>query len=298
MSKTHRKEGELTVSDDTTSNDGWVIKPPTIPRTPARLESTPAAPARAAPESVERAPETLGELLRPVFRGFTCSLPQILPRLAIFLGIVVIINVVLMPLQLWTMPRAVASFLKIVIFLTAAYSAIIPKTVFWTIVFIWGKNLLRTAAREGPGTIFGRFGRGFSAALDLLASSGQGGLPTLVAGAGLGITACVYLSSTVTGRSAPAILATLGVVYLLGTTDSLFLSAVHLGTRDLMRFFRDDAPLSEKGVQRLLAACVPGVVLGLLLMLVSATLGYLMGALALLGGVVLVFVLPTADAES
>ena len=294
----HWKEGEQTVSDDTMSNNGWVINPPTIPGMPPRLDPVQAPPQRQAVKPAEHAPETLSELLGPALRGLTRSLPKLLPKLAIFLGIVVILNVILMPLQLWAMPRAVASFLEVVMFITAAYSSIIPKTIFWTIIFIWGKNLLRGAVREGPGTIFGQFGRGFSNALELLTAHAQGNLPPLVAGAGLGIVTCVYLSSTQPGRSAPAILATLGIIYLLGAERSMFLSAVHLGTRDLMRFFRKEAHLSRTGVGRLLAASVPGAIIGLLLLLVHATLAYVMGALALLGGVVLLFAGPATRADS
>ena len=261
------------------------------------MESAPPTPATRHADDLSDAPETLGELLIPAIKQFTRVLPKMLPKLAVFLLIVIAINVILMPLQLWRTSPAIASFLEVVIFLTAAYSAIIPKTFFWTLIFMGIRHVLRQARSEGVSSIFNQFSRGFSVTIEFVTSGLQKSLPTLVAGAGLGIMATIYLSSTTPGRSAPAILAMVGIIYLQGAEGSLLVSAVHLGARDVMRFFKKGARLEKRGVQRFLAAALVGAPLAFLLMLISSTVGYVIGTLVILAGAALPF-LRSAPGES
>ncbi len=261
------------------------------------MESAPPAPATRHADDISDTPETLGELLIPAVKQFTRVLPKMLPKLAVFLLIVIAINVILMPLQLWRMSPAIASFLQVVIFLTAAYSSIIPKTFFWTLIFMGIRHVLRQARSEGVSAVLNQFTRGFSVTIEFVTSGLQKSLPTLVAGAGLGVLATIYLSSTTPGRSAPAILAMVGIIYLQGAESSLLVSAVHLGARDVMRFFKKGARLEKSGVQRFLASALVGAPLAFLLMLISSTVGYVIGTLVILTGVALLFV-RSAPSES
>ena len=267
-----------------------LIAPPTIPRIPGSVGSAPPAPARRHADDIPDAPETLGQLLLPAIKGFTRVLPKMLPRLAVFLLIVIAINVILMPLQLWRMSPAIASFLEVVIFLTAAYSSILPKTFFWILIFMGARHILRQARFAGIPAVLNQFTRGCTATVELLTSGLQKSLPVLIAGAGLGMMATIYLSSNTPGRSAPTILAMIGIIYLQGAGSSLLVSAVHLGARDVRRFFKKGAQLEKRGVQRFLAAALVGAPPAFLLMLISSTVGYVIGTLVILVGVALPFV--------
>ncbi len=223
---------------------------------------------------------------------FVRSLPRVLPRIAIFLGAIVLINAILHPLEVWRLSPTVASIATFFIFISAAYSSIIPKTVFWTIGFLWVKGVLRHLRRNGTAATLARFTGGAEAARSLLMDSASTRLGTLVGGAGLGVVLGIYLSGGMLGRSTPAIVTLAALVYLLGTEDSAFVTVVRLGAGDLARLVGRQGP-TEDAVRTGLAALGAGLILSALPMLVDAgTVGYIVGALAVVAGLAMPLVLP------
>ncbi len=264
-------------------------EPPPRPRSAGASIPTPQAPT--APTTGD--PETLREYLQPAAGRFVRSLPRVAPRLAIFLGAIVLINAVLHPLSLWRLPPTIASIATVLIFLSAAYSSILPKTVFWAVGFLWVKAVLRHWRRRGTDATAARFREGIESARALLVDGAATRPQALVGGAGFGLGIGIYLSGGMLGRSTPAILTWVALVFLLGAKESNLVTVLRLGAADVVRLLGRDGRPSEEAVRTTLAAGCAGLVVAVLPMLIGiVTAGYILAGLAILAGLIMPLVRP------
>ena len=246
------------------------------------------------PASTATNPDSLSEILVPAARGFMASLPGTLPKLAIFLGIIVIANVLLMPLEAEHLSPGLASIARILIFLSAAHSPVLGKILFWTIGFIWIRALLRDARRAGPPTVPSRFAAGTRNGVASIRDGIGDELHILVTGVGFGILSAIYLSAQNLARSAPAIVTAAAILYFLGSAgDPTPLALVRAGAKDLGRLVGREIASDEDAARLLLTAVLCGLLMGLFLLLLAVPgPGLVIGALALLGGMAMPFIMP------
>ncbi|MCR4431498.1 MAG: hypothetical protein NUV45_10815 [Tepidanaerobacteraceae bacterium] len=93
--------------------------------------------------------ETLASWLIESFRRGIYSVPKIGGQLLIQSGIVLAVNLIFWPIKTWQLPGPIAFFVTAIIFLTATYNDIIPKTIYWVIVFTFGKRLFLKIKNQG-----------------------------------------------------------------------------------------------------------------------------------------------------
>ncbi|NSW91873.1 MAG: hypothetical protein HPY74_14590 [Firmicutes bacterium] len=93
--------------------------------------------------------ETLASWLIESFRRGINSVPKMVGQLLIQSGIVLAVNLIFWPIKTWQLPGLIASFVTAIIFLTATYNNIIPKTIFWVIIFTFGKRLFLKIKNQG-----------------------------------------------------------------------------------------------------------------------------------------------------
>ncbi|MHB8129348.1 MAG: hypothetical protein ACYDEX_10150 [Mobilitalea sp.] len=93
--------------------------------------------------------ETLFSWLGESIKAGIKALPKTWLMLAIQLGVVLVVNFVFWQIKIWTLPRGIASLVSAIIFLTATYNNIIPKTIYWVIIFTFGKRLLFKMKKDG-----------------------------------------------------------------------------------------------------------------------------------------------------
>ncbi|MDP3058766.1 MAG: hypothetical protein Q8N36_04850, partial [bacterium] len=94
-------------------------------------------------------PESLYSWLTSLVKAGVKSLPTMAKSLGIQLGIVAAVNFILWPINTYKLGGFLAKLVGLLVFLTATYNDIIPKTFFWVIVFTFGKRLFRKIKATG-----------------------------------------------------------------------------------------------------------------------------------------------------
>lgn len=278
------------------------------------------------PKSVEQVkpPENLNELKRQLKRGphlepasspkeetllgwisesaktAVKSAPSMAKVIGIQLGIVLAINLVFWQIETWKLPGGISNFVMLVVFLTATYNNILPKTIYWVIVFTFGKRLFKRLSKEGfqatiepMKNLVPEFKKTAGAIQDKFYSF-------LLIGGGVGLIVANNFASYSRFSGARnkidkyfvAIVISFTVSYILGEgRKNGIVKFIKLAIQDLSKLFHRSLP--EK-IDDLVFILLGGFVLGLLL---DAPLifmkfmygGYILGVLAILIGVGLNF---------
>ena len=85
--------------------------------------------------------ETLFLWFKQTVRMGIKSLPSQMKGIVIRLAIVTAINLIFWTAEPYLMPTFIGRLISLVVFLTATYNDIIPKTIFWVIIFTFGESL-------------------------------------------------------------------------------------------------------------------------------------------------------------
>jgi len=275
---------------------------PRIPQpvTPLPPVSPPFALPKAAGVPVLGKEETLVSWVLDSFKAGIKSLPKIARQLAIQLGIVLAVNFILWPLDTWVLPGPLANLASIAVFLTATYNNIIPKTIYWVIVFTFGKRLFGKIRREGFARAIQpmrQIGPEFNKAKAALADKAYS-LLLLGGGAGLIIANNFASYSRFSGarnkmdKYFVALVISFTVSYILGENQKgpLFKFA-RLAQQDLSRLFRRTPVAVDAHTYVALTGFVLGLLLDAPLILLKMMYGgYILGAVCLAGAAVLPFI--------
>lgn len=256
----------------------------------------------ASQEAPAKEPEHLIPWLMGDLRKAIRAIPHHIVSLAIYAGIVLFVNLVFWTANGYSLPAWLApvrSFISLVVFLTATYNDIIPKTVFWVLLFTFGKKLVLSMRKRGFGASFACLKKivpEFKAAAGRL---GTKAYSTLLIGAGIGLTVANNFASYSRFSGARnkidkyfiVLIMAFTISYLLGEANKTgIFRFVKLGTKDIALLFGKANGLSDDGVYILLSGFIAGLILDAPLVLLQWMYGgYILGLVAVVAGLVMVF---------
>ncbi|MFZ5944728.1 MAG: hypothetical protein ACOYVD_11495 [Bacillota bacterium] len=219
------------------------------------------------------------------------NLPNILKTILLPLVIVTAINIALESIPTYSVQGIARTLLFMLVFVTSSYNSIIPRTLFWIIVFTIGKTLYRRIRSEGVSKVFADF-RTFPGNL-LGARKNLGMLSNyiLLASGGVGFIAANFLTRN--NRFDKVLVTYVIAIALVNTlskgTKTMLFTALKLIYKDCAGFIKKAGVLTDNKIFIL----VSGFTLGLLLNSIFGVIkldfgGYILGSLLLAAGLLLI----------
>lgn len=235
------------------------------------------------------------------------ALPKIWLMIAIQLGIVLVINFIFWQIKTWTLPTGIASIVSIIIFFTATYNNIVPKTIYWVILFTFGKRLFKKIQKEGFGkaispmkTIVPEFKNAFSS-LQSKAWS------LLLIGGGFGLIIANNFASYSRFSGARnkmdkyfiALVISFTVSYILGERKNKgIFKFLRLALQDIGTSLKKPIPYTDHHSFIILSGFVLGLLLDAPIILMKIMYGgYILGTLALAAGIAFIFLQKAKDKQ-
>jgi hypothetical protein len=227
-------------------------------------------------------------------------LPKTIKGLAIQLAIVLAINFIFWPIQTWRLPGPVASLVSLIIFLTATYNNVIPKTIYWVIIFTFGKKLFSRIRKDGPGKALAPIkgiGPEFAKARQALQARAW---TLLLLGGGIGLIVANNFASYSRFSQARnkmdkyfvAIVISFAVSYILGESKKGWLFKFgRLASNDIARIRKQKSTYTDDHTFLLLSGFVAGLLLDAPLILMKMMYGgYILGLVSMVGAVALIVI--------
>lgn len=227
--------------------------------------------------------------------------PKMAKQLGIQLGVVFLINFIFWQIKPWQLSGIFSKIATFIIFFTATYNNVIPKTIYWVIVFTFGKRLVKRMAKEGFFKALKPLSQtppAFKNALNHLEGKAYS---LLLLGGGVGLVVANNFASYSRFSEARnkmdkyfvAIVISIAVSYILGESKKNGLVRfVTLAIQDLNKLLKrkPSVDLNSK-VFILLTGFVMGLLLDAPLILMKFMYGgYIVGMLMICIGIVLEFV--------
>ena len=231
------------------------------------------------------------ESLQTGIRNF----PKMVKLLAIQLGIVLAINLIFWPLKTNALPGPISSIVSVIIFLTATYNNVIPKTIYWVIVFTFGKKLFFKIKKEGFAAVLNPI-KGIvpefkKAQLALKEKS----YALLLVGGGAGLIVANNFASYSRFAGARnkidkyfvALVISFAVSYILGESKKGWLFKFgRLASGDLCRLLKRQSTYTDNHTFILLSGFVAGLLLDAPLILLKLMYGgYILGGVLICGAI-------------
>lgn len=267
-----------------------------VPRVPQPVTlSAPPAPKLSSPMPIKD--ETLMSWLGELVRSGVKALPAMLKQLAVQLSIVAGINLIFWPLKPHTLPAPLGSLVMLVVFLTATYNNVIPKTIYWVIVFTFGQRLYKKVRKDGLVVALQPMQQTVPELKRAYHAFGERAQVLLLAGGGVGLIVANYFASYSRFSGARnkfdkyfvVLVVSFAVSYILGESRKGWLFKFgRLAASDLSRLLNRPILYSDDHTFLLLSGFVGGLLLDApLIMMRFMYGGYILGVLALTGSVAL-----------
>lgn len=261
-----------------------------VPYVPQPMSlSAPTAPLL--PSSVPTEQETLFSWLRELARVGIKTLPAMSKQLAIQLGIVVAVNLVLWPIKTYTLPAPLSSLVMLAVFLTATYNNVIPKTIYWVIVFTFGARLYKKIRKDGLAISLQPIRQLMPEIKQAYQALGERAQVLLLAGGGIGLIVANYFASYSRFSGARnkfdkyfvVLVVSFAVSYILGESKRGWLFKFgRLAAKDLSRALRRPIAYSDDYTFLILSGFVGGLLLDAPLIAMQLMYGgYILGVIAL-----------------
>lgn len=233
------------------------------------------------------------------------AVPKLAKRLAIHLGIVLAVNLLLWPLKTWQLPAPIDSAVKVMIFLTATYNNVIPKTVFWVIIFTFGRRLFIKIKNEGLAKAVAPIRLIAPEFKQAYLAMREKAWPLLLMGGGIGLALANNFASYSRFPEARnkfdkyfvALVISFAVSYILGESKKNWMfKFARLASSDFSRLMKRQYTYSDNHTFLLLTGFVAGLLLDAPLIALKAMYGgYILGTVLVAGALVLLFVLKPGD---
>lgn len=264
---------------------------PKVPTLPEKIEPV-LPPSFFKPKAVET--ETLYLWFKNTVRMGIKSLPSQVKNITIRLAIVTVINLIFWTAEPYLMPTFIGRMISLVVFLTATYNDIIPKTIFWVIIFTFGESLFKKLRTSGIKKTFAPLKETIPQFKEAYVLAKKKAIVLLLIGTGFGLIIANNFASYSRFSGARnkfdkyfvALVIGFSVSYLLGEgrQTGLF-KFIRLLTSDLSRWTKKNLRLVEHEIFLVLTAFVIGIFLDAPLIAIGWMYGgYICGALCLLLG--------------
>lgn len=264
---------------------------PKVPTLPPKIEPV-QPPSFFKPNAVET--ETLFLWFKNTVRMGIKSLPSQVKNITIRLAIVTVINLIFWTAEPYLMPTFIGRMISLVVFLTATYNDIIPKTIFWVIIFTFGESLFKKLRTSGIRKTFAPLKETIPQFKEAYVLAKQKAIVLLLIGSGFGLIVANNFASYSRFSGAKnkfdkyfvALVIGFSVSYLLGEgrKTGLF-KFIRLLTSDLSRWTKKNLRLVEHEIFLVLTAFVIGIFLDAPLIAIGWMYGgYICGALCILAG--------------
>ncbi|MDW7662583.1 MAG: hypothetical protein SCL54_14270 [Bacillota bacterium] len=263
------------------------------------------------PEGIERLKEKLGtkkeeeeslvNWIASSIKSTRHSFPKMAKVIGIQLAIVLAINLIFWQIDTWRLPGTLSKIVMTVVFLTATYNNVIPKTIYWVIVFTFGKRFFRRIMREGFGKAIEPMTRIVPEFNKKRAELETRAYSILLIGGGIGLIVANNFASYSRFSGARnkmdkyfvAIVISFAVSYILGEgSKSGIVKFMTLLIQDVSKLLKRSKPKQlETKTFMVLSGFVIGLLLDAPLILMGLMYGgYILGAVALVAGIGLNFI--------
>lgn len=246
--------------------------------------------------------EHLISWLMAEFKKGIKAIPKKAKILSIYGGIILAINLLFWTVEPYFLPSYLQPFrqmISLVVFLTATYNDVIPKTIFWVIVFTFGKKIFKQARKRGFKTTFSCLKNTVPQLKRSISVLGAKAYPILLSGAGIGLIVANNFASYSRFSGARnkidkyfiVMIIAFTISYLLGEANKTgIFKFVKLGSKDIGKLVGKQG-LSDDGVYLVLSGFVLGLLLDAPLIFMKFMYGgYLLGLVCILASAVLAFV--------
>lgn len=132
------------------------------------------------------------------FKKIMRIIPKRILLLSIFGGIILGVNLIFWTIEPYFLPNYLQPFRTLfstVVFLTATYNDVIPKTIFWVILFTFGRRLFFQVRKRGFKNTFACLKKTIPMLKETLTRLEHKAYPILLAGAGFGLIIANNFSS-------------------------------------------------------------------------------------------------------
>lgn len=244
--------------------------------------------------------ETLFLWFKNSFNSGVKSLPKLAKKVGIRLLIVVVINLIFWTAEPYLMPTFIGRIVSLVVFLSATYNDIIPKTIFWVIIFTFGESLFKKFRSSGFKKTIAPLKETIPQFKESLQLSKEKGRVLLLIGSGIGLIIANNFASYSRFSGARnkfdkyfvALVIGFTVSYLLGEgrKTGLF-KFIRLFTSDVSRWTKRNLRLVEHEIYIIMTAFVIGIFLDAPLIAIGWLYGgYICGALCIIAAIAYPFV--------
>lgn len=137
---------------------------------------------------------TLIKLVSTLVKGTIVGLPKLVGSLGVRIGVAFALNSVLGSIATWKLGGFLAGIVTLLVFLTASYNSIIPKALFWILVFTIGTKLYHRVRAQGYKQVIAELSSFVPSAQAAWHKLGRLAIPMLGIGGGIGFMVANYLS--------------------------------------------------------------------------------------------------------
>lgn len=248
--------------------------------------------------------ETSGESLIGWFVGRVKlaieTFPKQIKRLAIYAAIILGVNLLFWTVEPYFLPRYLQPFrslISTVVFLTATYNDIVPKSIFWIILFTFGRKLIIQIKKRGLVKTFQSMNQIVPQFKHAQNQLGAKAYSLLLLGGGIGLIIANNFASYSRFSGARnkmdkyfiVLVIAFTLSYLLGESQKTGLfKVIKLGSKDIGKRIGKPKGLSDDAVYLILSGFIMGLLLDAPLILMQLKYGgYVLGGVLFIVGIVL-----------
>ncbi|KJS21631.1 MAG: hypothetical protein VR72_09860 [Clostridiaceae bacterium BRH_c20a] len=219
------------------------------------------------------------------------NLPTIIKGIILPLGIVTVFNIALESIPTYSVQGITRSLLFFFVFITSSYNSIIPRTIFWVIIFTIGKALFRRIRSEGFSKVLADYKTFPGNLMGARKSLGILGNYIILVSSGVGFVVANFLTRN--NRLDKVLVTYVIAIALINTLSkgnkTMLFTALKLVYKDCTGFIKKAELLTDDKVFIL----VTGFTLGLLLNSVFGVIkldlgGYILGSILFVAGLLLI----------
>ncbi|MDH8678768.1 hypothetical protein QE109_11450 [Fusibacter bizertensis] len=256
-----------------------------------------------ADQSQKKEPEHLIHWIVGELKDGIKMIPKKAKILSIYGGVILAINLIFWTVKPYFLPSYLQPFrqlISLVVFLTATYNDIVPKTIFWVIVFTFGRKLFKQMRKRGFRSTFSCMKNTVPQLSKAMSTLGSRAYPILLSGAGMGLIIANNFASYSRFSGARnkidkyfiVMIIAFSISYLLGEANKTgIFKFIKLGSNDLGKLIGIKQGLSDDGVYLILSGFVLGLLLDAPLIFLKFMYGgYILGLLGILVAIVMLFI--------